>query len=180
MGRSPGGLFGFHVPTHFANVPIDNGWSPSWIISWTIFWTQQMGGIFEQEMRSHEIDEELESLKRTYLDITVSIYLKPLESNGRSIQPCLVQSDLWPGNMKLRSSSEKLCMFDACAYWGHNEGMSSIQMPGLVAKTPFTLSANLAICRDLRYKLGAPCIDECFKRVPKPEPAVDFDKRNAA
>ncbi|KAL4970381.1 uncharacterized protein BDV14DRAFT_163122 [Aspergillus stella-maris] len=32
IGKSPSGLFGFHVPTHLANVPIDNKWSPSWTI----------------------------------------------------------------------------------------------------------------------------------------------------
>ncbi|KAJ5938438.1 hypothetical protein N7466_001572 [Penicillium verhagenii] len=51
-------------------------------------------------------------------------------------------------------------MFDACAYWGHNE-------------------ADLAICRNPRYKLGPPFIREYLKRVSISEPTADFDNRNA-
>lgn len=30
MGKSPNGMYGFHVPTHFANLPSDNTWQTSW------------------------------------------------------------------------------------------------------------------------------------------------------
>lgn len=39
--------------------------------------------------------------------------------------------------------------------------------------------AELGICRNPRYKLGQPCIDEYLALVPKSEPAADFDSRNA-
>ena len=70
-------------------------------------------------------DEDLSELKRAYLDTVVPRYLKPLTSAGRSIQPCLIHSNLWPGNAKMMEEKDQICIFDACAYWGHNEGQSA-------------------------------------------------------
>lgn len=118
MGKSPTGQFGFHVPTHLANVPVNNTWNSSW----AVFWAQQMKGLFYEEAQVHEPDEELEALKTAFLERAIPRYLGPLQSEGRSIEPCLVHSDLWPGNIKPRTLTKELCIFDACAYWGHNEG----------------------------------------------------------
>ncbi|CAI4213379.1 unnamed protein product [Parascedosporium putredinis] len=156
MGKSPNGQFGFHVPTHLANVPVDNTWKSSW----QALWAQQMKSLFAQDEKIHGPDGELRALRADYFDKAIPRYLGPLESDGRSIQPTLIHSDLWPGNIKPMTSSDELCMFDACAYWGHNE-------------------ADLGICRNPRYKLGPPCIHEYFKRVPISEPSADFDGRNA-
>lgn len=129
MGKSPTGRFGFHVTTHLANVPINNEWKSSW----EELWAQQMRGLFDQEEKTHEErDDELEALKSAFIARAVPRYLAPLESEGRSIQPCLVHSDLWPGNIKPRSATGELCLFDACAYWGHNEG----QIPQLKVRCP--------------------------------------------
>ncbi|KAF6808025.1 hypothetical protein CSOJ01_07793 [Colletotrichum sojae] len=49
MGKSPMGQFGFRVPTHLANVPIDNTWNTSW----ESFWRQQMKSLFDQDDRIH-------------------------------------------------------------------------------------------------------------------------------
>jgi fructosamine-3-kinase len=118
IGKSPTGQFGFHVPTHLANVPVDNTWNASW----EKFWVQQMRSLFDQEDRINGAEVELTELKTAFLEKVIPRYLSPLESDGRSIKPCLIHSDLWPGNIKPKASSDELCMFDACAYWGHNEG----------------------------------------------------------
>lgn len=82
-----------------------------------------MRGLFDQEEKAHgELDAELEALKSTFLETVVPRYLRPLESDGRSVQPCLIHSDLWPGNIKPKSATGEFCLFDACAYCGHNEG----------------------------------------------------------
>ncbi|KAF4772925.1 hypothetical protein HER10_EVM0007404 [Colletotrichum scovillei] len=156
MGKSPTGQFGFHVTTHLANVPVDNTWNSSW----ESFWRQQMKSLFDQDDRVHGTDYELTALKTAFLNKVIPRYLGPLESEGRSIKPCLIHSDLWPGNIKPKTSTDELCLFDACAYWGHNE-------------------ADIGICRNPRYKLGQPCIREYLKRVPASEPAADFEGRNA-
>ncbi|KAB5533556.1 Fructosamine/Ketosamine-3-kinase [Coniochaeta sp. 2T2.1] len=157
MGKSPTGQFGFHVTTHLANVPVDNTWNGSW----QRFWRQQMKSLFDQEDCIYGLEDEMTALKKGFLDKVIPRYLGPLESDGRSVKPCLIHSDCW--NIYARPprvSTGELCMFDACAYWGHNE-------------------ADLGICRNPRYKLGPPCITEYLRRVPKSEPAHDFDCRNA-
>lgn len=119
MDKSPARQFGFHVTTHLANVPINNTWNPSW----EAFWAQQMKGLFDQEEKARkDRDVDLRLLKTAFLEKAIPRYLRPLESDGRTIQPCLIHSDLWPGNIKPRSETGELCLFDACAYWGHNEG----------------------------------------------------------
>ncbi len=122
MGKSPNGQLGFHVTTHLASVPVDNAWQASW----EALWAQQMRGLLDREERVNGPDGELAELKRAFFDEAIPRYLRPLETEGRSVRPCLVHSDLWPGNAKLKKAPSddgpELCMFDACAYWGHHEG----------------------------------------------------------
>lgn len=118
MGRSPTGQFGFHITTHLANVPVNNMWNSSW----QACWAQQMESLFDQDELLHGPDEEMARLKELYITRVIPRFLGPLESNGRPIQPCLIHSDMWPGNIKPAVDSGELIMFDSCAYWGHNEG----------------------------------------------------------
>ncbi|KAI0428171.1 Fructosamine/Ketosamine-3-kinase [Xylaria sp. FL1042] len=150
------GEFGFHCPTHVANVLIDNIWDSSW----EVVWTHQMKSLLHQDEALHGLDEEYSQLQATFFDVVVPRYLRPLESNGRSITPCLVHSNLWPGNIKPRVGSDVICMFDSCACWGHHE-------------------AELAVCRNPQYRLGNSYIEEYLKHMPISEPAEDFDTRNA-
>ncbi|KAL2820551.1 hypothetical protein BDW59DRAFT_164591 [Aspergillus cavernicola] len=61
----------------------------AWNSSWWGFWAQQMKSIFEQDKHAHDPDEELESLKSTFLEEVIPRWLDPLESNGRSVDPYL-------------------------------------------------------------------------------------------
>lgn len=118
MGKSPCDQFGFPVNTHLANVPVDNTWNPSW----EVFFSQQMRSLLDQEEALRGPDAEFTQLKHAFFNDVIPRFLRPLETDGRSISPCLIHSDLWPGNIKTRLDSDAVCMFDACAYWGHNEG----------------------------------------------------------
>ena len=131
MGKSPTGQFGFPVTTHLGNVPVNNSWSPSW----EAFWAQQMKNLFDQEEIRNGPDKTLAELRTAYFEEAIPAYLGPLESKGKSITPCLVHSDLWPGNIKPRSQTGELCMFDACAYWGHHEGLSKPRLLGFETLT---------------------------------------------
>lgn len=122
MGKSPNGKFGFSVTTHLANVPVNNNWNDSW----EKFWTQQMSSLLEQEETIRGSNDEFGMLKSALYEQVIPRLLRPLETGGRRIEPCLIHSDLWPGNIKPRMDVDELCMFDACAYWGHNEGIFQI------------------------------------------------------
>ncbi|KAK8071954.1 hypothetical protein PG996_005302 [Apiospora saccharicola] len=175
MGRSPTGQFGFHINTHLANIPVNNAWNSSW----PAFWAQQMQSLFDQDELLHGSDEEMARLKEMYVTRVIPRFLGPLESDGRVIQPCLIHSDLWPGNIKPAVETGELIMFDSCAYWGHNEGTGYL-ITGLTTGilTSAIRIADLGICRNPRYKLGPAAIREYFQHVPMSEPTADFDGRN--
>lgn len=80
-----------------------------------------MKSLFDQEEDINGPDSVLASLRAAYFEKAIPRYLRPLESGGRVVTPYLVHSDLWPGNIKSRASDDGLCMFESCAYWGHNE-----------------------------------------------------------
>ncbi|KAF6821888.1 hypothetical protein CPLU01_12336 [Colletotrichum plurivorum] len=80
MGRSPTGQFGFQVPTHLANVPIDNTWNPSW----ESFWRQQMKSLFDQDDCVHGTDEELTALNIYSFTADLGICRNPRYKLGSS------------------------------------------------------------------------------------------------
>jgi protein-ribulosamine 3-kinase len=89
MGKSPNGQYGFHVPTHLANIPNDNTWQGSW----EAWFTQAMRQMFNIEEKAHGKDEHLEQLKKSMYEKVIPRLLRPLETGGRSIQPCLVHCE---------------------------------------------------------------------------------------
>lgn len=120
MGRSPGGKFGFQTTTHLANIPINTGWTSTW----EQCFTQVLRGLCEIEERQQQQGPGAEwtQMKKVLFDVIIPRYLRPLESDGRSVQPCLLHCDLWPGNTRPRTNPpETLCVFDSAALWGHNE-----------------------------------------------------------
>ncbi|KAK4124279.1 hypothetical protein N657DRAFT_680294 [Parathielavia appendiculata] len=50
-------------------------------------------------------------------------------AEGRSIQPILIHGNLWIGNAPTRKDTGEPMMFDASAFWGHNENELSIMRP---------------------------------------------------
>jgi len=156
MGKSPNGKYGFAVPTHLANIPNDNTWQSSW----EIWYTKAMEKMFEFENATHGADEELQGLFDELRAKVIPRLLRPLETGGRSIQPCLIHSDLWPGNCMPDADTGELMIFDSCGYWGHNE-------------------SDLGSWRAARYRLGRPFLKEYQKIMGMSEPHGDWDDRNA-
>ncbi|KAI9848522.1 MAG: hypothetical protein M1837_007191 [Sclerophora amabilis] len=156
MEHPPKGKYGFPVPTHLANVPNDNSWEQSW----EVWFTKAMRKMFEFEENSHGKDPELEELKKDLYEKVIPRLLRPLETGGRLIRPCLIHSDLWPGNCMPDAQSGEIVIFDSCAYWGHNE-------------------ADLGSWRAPRYRMGRPFLKEYENLMGKSEPEEDWDDRNA-
>ncbi|KAK7967026.1 uncharacterized protein PG986_001303 [Apiospora aurea] len=156
FGKSPNGQFGFPIPTRFGDLEQSNLWTGSW----EVFWTNQMREMLSREEKirgQHPAD--LAQLRETYFDKVLPRYLRPLESDGRSVTPCLVHADLWPGNCRYKLDMETVCMYDASAFWGHNE-------------------ADLGVFRNPRYPLGRPYLQEYWKNIPISAPEEDADSRN--
>ncbi|KAI1173967.1 Fructosamine kinase-domain-containing protein [Nemania sp. FL0916] len=154
-GQSPTGQFGFPVDTKFAHLTTPNCWDSSWE-SW---WKQHMKMVFDREARERGArNQEEEDLVSFYLDKAIPRYIAPLESDGRSVQPTLLHTDLWPGNVKFKLDNETVCIFDANAMWGHNE-------------------MELGLIANPRYPLGEAYIEEYWKHIPVSEPEEDADSR---
>lgn len=120
-GASPSGRFGFHTTTFLAHVPTESGWGDTW----EALYTRRMEGLFAQEeLHRGGGNPALTKLRRAFIDIVLPRYLRPLVSDGRSITPCLVHNDLWPGNINPRTGVPgAVWMYDSAAYWAHHEGI---------------------------------------------------------
>ncbi|KAI0523867.1 Fructosamine kinase-domain-containing protein [Xylaria bambusicola] len=154
-GKSPTGRFGFSVDTKFAHLATPNFWDDSWE-SW---WTRHMKMVLERELQERGTrTQEEDDLVDFYLTKAIPRYIRPLESDGRSIQPTLLHTDLWPGNVKFKPDYETVCIFDANAMWGHNE-------------------MELGLVANPRYPLGKAYIEEYRKRILPSAPEQDADSR---
>jgi protein-ribulosamine 3-kinase len=116
-GVSPTGQFGFHIPTY-------DGWQPQevgWDSSWTSFFSKLLAGVWktDYDINGHwtELDEAME---RT-LSHVIPRLIGVLESNGRTVKPCLIHGDLWEGNIGTDIETGDIYIFDAAAYYAHNE-----------------------------------------------------------
>ena len=75
----------------------------------------------EEQIRGPHTPETLQ-LKDLFFNKVLPHYLRPLETGGRAVKPCLVHTDLWPGNVKYSAENKKIRVFDANGLWAHNEG----------------------------------------------------------
>ncbi|KAL8989416.1 MAG: hypothetical protein Q9169_008365, partial [Polycauliona sp. 2 TL-2023] len=156
MGKSPFNSYRFPVTTYLANIGSDN----SWCNSSEEWYAKALKRMLEEEEKTHGPDEELGMLTAAMFQKVIPRLLRPLETGGRQIQPCLIHSDLWPGNAKPDAMTGEPIIFDPCAFWGHNE-------------------ADLGPWRAPRYRLGRSYMEEYHKHIPISTPVDDWDDRNA-
>ena len=154
MGKSPTGKFGFAVPTHLANIPNHNTWHDTWE-GW---FTQAMRSMYGFEKQTQGVDEDLDSLFDALCKNVIPRLLGPLETGGRSIEPCLIHSDLWPGKCMADADTGAIIMFDSCCFWGHNE-------------------AELGPWRASRYRLGGSYLRQYQEVMGMSKPHADWEDR---
>ena len=83
-----------------------------------------------------------------------------LESEGRSSKPCLIHGDLWEGNIGTEHGTGNIFIFDAAAYYAHNE-------------------IELGIWRAEHHKLKDEAYrTEYLRKFEPSEPTDEFDDRN--
>lgn len=115
--QNPTGKFGFHTTTYVGNIPQEN----TWCDSWEKFFSRAFRHHLDLEERVQGYDKEMQDLGIAMIDKVIPRLLRPLEMGGRSIQPCIIHGDLWSGNATMDADTDKPMIFDACAFWGHNE-----------------------------------------------------------
>ncbi|KAH9889620.1 Fructosamine kinase-domain-containing protein [Xylariomycetidae sp. FL2044] len=114
---SPEGKFGFHVTTYSGNLPQVVEWEHSW----EAFFAKSLRKALDLEIKAKGPDPELDLLIPVLFDKVIPRLLRPLESEGRSIKPCLVHGDLWYANSGLDIETDACLVFDACSFYAHNE-----------------------------------------------------------
>ncbi|RSL44712.1 hypothetical protein CEP54_014577 [Fusarium duplospermum] len=117
IDANPTGKFGFHMPTYNGTLEQDNTWTDTW----EEFYARGMRHMLKLEEEARGPSEELQQLSGPFFDKVIPRLLRPLETDGRSIKPVLLHGDLWLGNVSNQTESGNPLMFDASAFWGHNE-----------------------------------------------------------
>ena len=154
-GQSPGNGFGFEVVTCNGRVPQHVTWSASW----EIFYTESLKQLFQQEAEVHGPCEEFDELLPIFYDRVCPRLLRPLETDGNTIEPILIHGDLWDGNVGVDAKTGLPVIFDASALWAHNE-------------------YEHHIWRGVRYKITRAFRREYFNYFPISPPEDDWDDRN--
>ena len=115
--RSPNGKFGFHIPTYSGNLPQMTNWE----LSWETFFSKNLRFAIDLEIEAKGHDHEFDELLPTIFDKVIPRLLRPLETAGRSVKPCLVHGDLWYANSGIDVNTNQPLVFDACSFYAHNE-----------------------------------------------------------
>lgn len=120
--------------------------------------------------------EELRRLEKPLFEKIIPRLLRPLETGGRKIRPCLVRGDLWYGKASPDAASGNPLMLDASAFWGHDECMHRVD-----EATPMTDTVidEVRTMRPARFKFGRPYLRAYHAHQPISAPKEDHDARNA-
>jgi protein-ribulosamine 3-kinase len=114
---SPTGKFGLQVTSYQGQT----SQSVAWEKSWTTFFTSLLRHVIELDLKINGSLDNLELLEGRLILHVIPRLIGLLEKDGRSIKPCLVHGDLWEGNIGTSSITSDLYIFDAGAYYAHNE-----------------------------------------------------------
>ena len=172
---SPEGKFGFHCTTYNGDLPQDN----TWFDSWEVFFDNGLRHVLRVREERAGPNAELDELLPSLFDKVIPRLLRPLESDGRKIEPSLVHGDMWCGNVANVEGPEEGIVFDPSSFWAHNECMFFPSIPSNLGLSPnHTESDELGNWRPDRNRMKAYC-GEYLSLIPPAEPNCEFDDRNA-
>ncbi|KAL4751310.1 hypothetical protein BDW72DRAFT_173823 [Aspergillus terricola var. indicus] len=113
---SPTGKFGFHTPTcHTRNIQSVAFWTDSW----SELFTAHLSRILSTASAVFT-SPSFTQLGNIVLSTVVPALLIPLQSDGRTLKPCLVHGDCWDMNTAMGSDGRAV-FFDVASFYAHNE-----------------------------------------------------------
>lgn len=177
-GISPNKKFGFPVRTSQGRLPQNT----TECDTWEECFSNGIDHFFEAEQEAQGFDEEMAALRKTIMEKVIPRLLRPLETGGNTIDPCLIHGDLWDGNTLVDTKTGKALIFDACSSYAHHEceiheKTSLVQWN--IAHEYLFIADELAPWSVPRHKIGKPYVMEYLKHFPPSEPVADFDDRIA-
>jgi protein-ribulosamine 3-kinase len=149
LSKSPTGKFGFHVTTCRA---IIEHLTDLWEESWETLYSKQLMYLMKLDREKNGEWPEFHRVCALLLEHVLPRLLRPLQSDGRSIKPCLVHGDLWEENSATDPTTGEPFLFDPCSFYAHNE-------------------YELGNWRALRHRLSDPAYVNAYKsHFPPSEP----------
>lgn len=112
------GQFGFHITTCQGMI---TQITDCWESSWELLYRKQLAHVRKLDIAKNGPWPEFEHLCRLTLDKVIPRLLRPLQSDGRAIKPCLVHGDLWDENTATDVETGGPFFFDAGSFYAHNE-----------------------------------------------------------
>ena len=154
---SPTGMFGFHVVSCPGKLAQQTTWNPSWVD----YYVQLLRGAMRLDTEINGKWKNLTQCVDRLISHVVPKVLGPLESNGRTVKPCLIHGNLWDGNIGTAFETGEVYVFAASAHYAHNE-MEVAMWRGTVNKM---VSSKVYL-------------NNYLSRTGISEPAEQFDDRN--
>ena len=114
---SPNGKYSFPVATLQGLVPQFAEWTDTW----EEFFSRSFGRLIENEEKAQGPNVEMQELVEAIFHTVIPRLLRPLETGGRSIRPCLVHGDTWDGNVATDLDTNNPIIFDSTCIYAHNE-----------------------------------------------------------
>lgn len=152
MGKSPIGKFGTSTVPYDGKLPLLGEWDDSWLS----YFTKLIRLAYQHDVAVNGHWQELDKLMEIVLTKLIPRLLGPLEGN---IQPCLIHGDLWEENIGTDINTNELYIFDAAAYYAHNE-------------------KEIGIWRcDHHQMKSKEYLKEYFRHIEPDEPAEEFEDR---
>ena len=116
-GTSDSGLFGFPVVTGnggvFQNVPMQ--------LNWGAYFGSLLKCIQIHDTAVNGQWNELDHLIEKTISDVIPKLLGPLQTNGRSLTPCLIHGNIHGGNLGKDSNTGAYMVWDASCLYAHNE-----------------------------------------------------------
>ncbi|KAL8712660.1 MAG: hypothetical protein Q9220_003192 [cf. Caloplaca sp. 1 TL-2023] len=151
---SPTGKFGFMVPNCHGKIVQANGWDANW----ASYFTKLLVSFLEIEIGINGPWPEYEQAFNEIVTTVIPQLLEALQADGRVLKACLVHGDLWEENAAVNLGSGDPVVFDASAFYAHNE-------------------YELGTWRRETIKFGKPYFNQYLRHMPPSPPAEQWDDR---
>lgn len=114
---SPTGKFGFGITTTHGKFPQYMEWNSSW----EAMFRKLLSDLMVLDLEINGPWKEFQDVHDRALTHVLPKLIGPLESEGRTVKPCLIHGDLWGGNIGTDCETGEVYVFDASSFYGHNE-----------------------------------------------------------
>jgi fructosamine-3-kinase len=92
-----------------------------WESSWEVMFSKIVSRAMDLDHEKHGNWPEFNAVRRLLFEHVIPRLLRPLQSEGRSIKPCLIHGDIWDENCADDMNTGEPFAFDAGSIYAHNE-----------------------------------------------------------